>query len=361
MFLKNLKLKNFRNYKELDFNFPPRKVVLIGNNTCGKTNFLESIFVLATGKSYRAPDADLIFFSEDFFRVEGKVKKKDGKEFDFLVAKKDKEKLKTIRINKKSKSPKELFSFLKIVFFHPEDLEIIGGDPALRRRMIDFILSQEDVKYLYNLSLFKKALKQRNFLLRRIKEGKSGISELSIWDEKIIEPAEYLIKKRKEIIPDLNSIICKNYRKISEGDEVLKLTYRPSFLEDDFREALLSSRELDLKTTVSNIGPHRDNFIFFLDEREMADFCSRGEFRSAILAFRLAEIEFIKEKTKEDPILLLDDVFSELDEKRRRFLTSSIGDQQTIITTTDLLHLDPKYQKEAAMFRVENGSISPLV
>lgn len=343
MKLRKLQLENFRNYNRHEYEFPEDKkiTILVGPNGKGKTNFLEAIYVLSLGKSFRTIlQDDLIEWEFDYMRCKCETEI-DGEETSLEVFYSNyPRKQKGFKKNGVSLKNSEYIGNLITVLFHPEDLNMLYLSPSYRRKYLNILLSQVDKKYLEALTQYKKTLKQRNALLHAIREAKftnkpmgNLEKDLDVWDTEIIKFGSVIIEKRIEFTQFLNKNLEKIYQSISGGKEKVKIEYHT--IKAEYEAELIIRRDRDIRGAKTTLGPHRDDLRFFINGKEILSSASRGEFRTLLLAVKLAEIQFIKEKTGRNPILLLDDVFSELDRKRGEHLLNSIKDCQTIITTTD--------------------------
>jgi DNA replication and repair protein RecF len=355
MQIKSLKLQNWRNHQKFDFEFNGI-TILVGSNASGKTNFLEAIYYLACGRSFRTKDENLILWDTDFCRIEGDVLKENDK-LDLVVVLENKPRVaKTIKIKDQKKASSKLLGNLNCVLFTPEEIDLISTLPEARRRYLNMIISQSDIHYAYNLVHFKRALEQRNKLLKRINHGLARENELEVWDGKFAEYAEIIINKRDEYVLEINKYISEFYKKLSGKEQDLELVYKPDIKSSEGWAGIVSrlteKRSNDILSKFTTTGPHRDDFVFKIDGKDVADFASRGEFRTVILALKLSEVEYLKSITKETPVLLLDDVFSELDESRRDLLSQIFVEQQTIITTTDLDHVSANIVKKAKVINL---------
>ena len=336
MFVKSLKLKNFRNYDLLDLEFDAETNIFYGDNAQGKTNILESIYLTGTTKSHRGTkDRDLIKFGEEEAHIETVVEKQ-GVPFKIDIHLK-KNSPKGIAINKiPIKRASELFGIINIVFFSPEDLNIIKNGPSERRRFIDIELAQLDKVYLNDLSNYNRIVNQRNKLLKDISERKDLLETLDIWDMQLVQYGNRVIERRKIFIEQMNEIIEKVHGKLTGGKENLKLVYEPGTGIYDLETALFKNRERDIRMKSTSVGPHRDDICFMSNEIDIRKFGSQGQQRTAALSLKLSEIELVKKVIHDTPILLLDDVLSELDKNRQNYLLDSIRDIQTLITCTGL-------------------------
>ena len=356
MKIKSLSLTNFRNWTDyqIDFN---SVTILIGKNGVGKTNIMESVWMLSTGRSWRTGrDLEAINWDNEFSRLEAVVA--DGREtkINLVLQKhptKDRPSPKILKINDTKKRLIDLLGILPAVLFSPESIEILDGAPALRRRFLDVMLAQIDHTYALNLLEFNKVLKERNKLLQMIKLRRGKPDELDFWDDKLSEYGKQIIEKRGEAVKFFNKILNKTYSEISGQTETLKLIYRESISADKMSDMLVAGRDRDIEQTSTSHGPHRDDLVFMLDNRDITTFGSRGEYRSAILALKCAELEFMEKEIGEKPILLLDDIFSELDHDRRMKLAKIVIRQQTIITTTDLDHIEKGLREEAKIIEIK--------
>ena len=350
MQIQSLQLTNWRNHQSYNFDFNGI-TILVGPNASGKTNFLEAIYYLACGRSFRTKDENLVAWEADFARILGRAEKA-GKETELLVVLEKHDKLtKTVKIKGQKVASSKLLGNLNCVLFTPEEIELIYTLPEARRRYLNLIISQSDINYAYNLTRFKKTLEHRNALLKRIFLGHASSSELEVWDGKLAEYAARVISGRDEYINSVNKHLSKHYQTLSGKKQKLELIYKPSVSPAEGWAGMLmrlaQSRLTDVSARITSIGPHRDDIAFSLDGRNVTEFASRGEFRTVILALKLAEVDFLTDKTGETPVLLLDDVFSELDESRRDLLSQIFSKQQTIVTTTDLDHVSANILKAA--------------
>ena len=352
-----MKLKNFRNYDLLDLEFDSTTNIFYGDNAQGKTNILESIYLTGTTKSHRGTkDRDLIKFGQEEAHIETIVEKR-GVPFKIDIHLK-KNSPKGIAINKVPiKKASELFGIINIVFFSPEDLNIIKNGPAERRRFIDLELAQLDKVYLNDLSNYNRIVNQRNKLLKDIYDKKDLMATLDIWDLQLVNYGNKVIERRKIFIEQMNEIIGSVHEKLTGGKERLELVYEPGVKSDNFEEALRKNRERDLRMKSSSVGPHRDDICFLCGDLDIRKFGSQGQQRTAALSLKLAEIELVKQEVKDTPILLLDDVLSELDKHRQNYLLDSINDVQTLITCTGLDDFVNKRFSINKILHVEQGHV----
>ena len=336
MIVKSLKLKNFRNYDLLSLEFDASTNIFYGDNAQGKTNILESVYLAATTKSHRGTkDRDMIQFEKDEAHIEIVVEKNHIPFRIDMHLKKNSPK--GIAINKVPiKRASELFGIINVVFFSPEDLNIIKNGPAERRRFIDLELSQLDKVYLSDLSNYNRIINQRNKLLKDIYERDDLFQTLDIWDAQLVKYGNRIIERRKIFIEQINKIISSIHSKLTGDKEKLQIFYESGTGQTDFETALRRNRERDMKLKSTSAGPHRDDICFMADDIDIRKFGSQGQQRTTALSLKLSEIELVKNTIKDTPILLLDDVLSELDKHRQNYLLDSIRDIQTLITCTGL-------------------------
>ncbi len=357
MIIKSLELADFRNYESLHIEFSDGTNILYGDNAQGKTNILEAIYLSAITKSHKgSKDRDIVNFDKEEAHIRTYLEK-DGVEtrVDMHLRK---NKSKGIAIDgQKIKKAAELIGLLNVVFFSPEDLSIIKNGPAERRRFVDMELCQLDQFYLYNLNHYNKIVNQRNKLLKDMYFNPSLRDTLNIWDSQLISFGSKIIERRKLFVEQLNEIILEIHRKLSGGKEDLVIQYEPDVMIEDYDKVLNMNQEKDIKLKQTTTGPHRDDFCFTVGNIDIRKFGSQGQQRTAALSLKLSEIELVKKITKENPVLLLDDVLSELDSNRQNYLLSTIGDIQTIITCTGLDEFVNNRFEIDKVFHIENGTI----
>lgn len=358
MVIKSLKLKNYRNYELLNLTFDPKTNILYGDNAQGKTNILEALYLSGTTKSHRGTkDRDLIQFGREESHLETVVEK-NGVLFQIDMHLK-KNSPKGIAINKiPIRRAGELFGIVHFVFFSPEDLNIIKEGPAGRRRFIDLELSQLDKVYLSNLSNYNRIINQRNSLLKEIVYQKDLIDTLDIWDMQLAEYGTKIIECRKKFIDEVNRIIGGIHEKLTGGRENIELSYESSAGELSMEEMLRKNRERDIRFKSTSAGPHRDDLCFRVGDLDIRKFGSQGQQRTAALSLKLSEIELVKMLIHDTPILLLDDVLSELDKNRQNYLLDSIHDIQTVITCTGLDEFVNHRFSINKIFYVKNGTVA---
>ena len=357
MIIKSLELANYRNYDSLEIHFSGGTNILYGNNAQGKTNILEAIYLSSTTKSHKgSKDGDIIHFNEEEAHIRT-VLEKDGIEsrIDMHLRK---NKSKGIAIDgQKIKKASELLGLLNVVFFSPEDLNIIKNGPAERRRFVDMELCQLDSFYLYNLNHYNKIVNQRNKLLKDMYFNPQLKDTLNIWDSQLVSFGSKIIERRRMFVGQLNEIIYGIHKKLSGDREELIIKYEPDVEIDDFETILKKNQEKDIKLKQTSVGPHRDDFSFMTGNIDIRKFGSQGQQRTAALSLKLSEIEIVKKITKDTPVLLLDDVLSELDSNRQNYLLNSIGNIQTIITCTGLDEFVNNRFEINKVFKVVEGTI----
>ncbi len=338
MYVQSLELNNFRNYSNLDISFDIGTNILYGNNAQGKTNILEAIYLFGTSKSHRgSKDKDMISFGCEDSHMKMVVMKNDVPVRIDMHLKKNK--TKGIAVNGiPIKKLGELFGLINVVFFSPEDLSIIKSGPAERRRFIDLELCQLDKLYVYNLVNYNKIVNQRNQLLKELNfyYDKDLYETLDIWDMQLAAFGSKIITRRTEFIEDLNEIIYGIHRNITNGKEELYIKYEPNIFDNNLYDELIKKRDKDIKYKTTSVGPHRDDISFYDKNIDLRKFGSQGQQRTAALSLKLSEIELVKSIIKDMPVLLLDDVLSELDSNRQSHLLNSLHNVQTIITCTGL-------------------------
>ncbi|MFG6382933.1 MAG: DNA replication/repair protein RecF [Lachnospiraceae bacterium] len=357
MILKSIALNHFRNYSDLYIEFDKGTNILYGDNAQGKTNVLESVYVSATTKSHKgSKDKELIQFGENEAHIRTKIQKKEKDyQIDMHIKKNSS---KGIAINKiPIKKASELFGILNIVSFSPEDLNMIKNGPSERRRFLDFELCQLDKIYLHHLTNYNKILNQRNRLLKDINLKAELKDTLPIWNMQLIVYGKKVIEARKNFVDQLSKIVYEIHRKLSGEKEALILNYAPDVVEERFEEELLKNQERDLKFGMTSVGPHRDDMFFFIQNVDIRKYGSQGQQRSCALSLKLSEIQLVKNSIKETPVLILDDVLSELDNHRQNFLLNSIQDIQTVITCTGLDEFVKNRFEINKIFKVVNGTV----
>lgn len=358
MIIKSIELSNFRNYESLDLDFDYGTNILYGNNAQGKTNILEAVSVSGTTRSHKgSKDKEMIRFGEEEAHIKTVVNKKDmDYQIDVHIKK---NKTKGIAVNKVPlKKASELFGILNIVFFSPEDLNIIKNGPSERRRFLDSELCQLDKIYLSDLAKYNKILNQRNKLLKDMVFRPDLKETLPIWDAQLIDYGKRIIKRRKSFVDELNEIVFDIHKQISGEKEELVLKYEPNIDDAFFHDELNRAKERDMRFCQTSVGPHRDDMQFSVFDVDIRKYGSQGQQRTSALSLKLAEIELVKRNINETPVLLLDDVLSELDSSRQNYLLNSIHDIQTIITCTGLDEFIKNRFKIDKIFNVVEGVVT---
>ena len=334
MYIESIELNNYRNYREVKVDFGRNTNILYGNNAQGKTNILESIYMEATTKSHRGTkDRDIIRIGEDESHIRLFVNKKDVSHKIDMHLRKNKNKgvaIDGIPIHRAM----ELYGLLNVIFFSPEDLSIIKNGPAERRRFMDLELCQISRLYYQNLSSYNKILNQRNNLLKQIYYDKSLLDTLDVWNMQLVDYGSRIIKERRNFIQMINDIIGDIHGRLTSGKEKLEIIYEFNVDEDNFDRILQEKMDTDLKYSSTQSGPHRDDISFMINGIDARKYGSQGQQRTVALSLKMAEIKLVKKIINDNPILLLDDVMSELDTSRRDSLIEEIRDIQTIITCT---------------------------
>lgn len=361
MYIKEITLKDFRNYKDLHTSFHPRVNIFLGKNAQGKTNLLEGIYLNAMARSFKTTrDKDLIRFGEEFCRIHTVSKAFDEEmETEILITKEGKKIIKIDGV--KASKTSQLLERIYIVIFSPEDLKIVKDEPEKRRRFIDRELCQIKPGYYSDLSSYKKVLKQRNMYL---KEREIDTSVLDIWDYELARYGSRIIRRREEFIKKISEISSDIHQRISGGMENLIIHYEANIpysgwetTETEFYKILENSREDDIRNRTTGHGPHKDDLKIEADGIDLRKFGSQGQQRTAALSLKLSEIRLIEAETGEKPILLLDDVLSELDNERQSYLISSLGENQMFITTADISGKVIRSMPEGKVFKIEKGTV----
>ena len=334
MIITNISLNNFRNYKQFKLDLPAEGILFTGKNGVGKTNLLEALYFLAYGKSFRTNnDSNIIMFEEDFFRIEGETQIDNiNINFKTVYQKPNRKKifLNDNLINKLS----ELYKYLKIVLFTPEDIEIVAGTPKKRRSFLNFALSQYDETYLAYLKRYRRILDQRNYLLKDKVEKKMKES----WDKEFVKTALKIIKIRKKYIKEINPILKNILSKITNGNEKIALIYKETLDSskslDESLDKLDEIFEKEVKYERTLLGPHLDDIKIFLDNKDARIFSSHGQKRSIALALKFTQSELVNQKNRKNPILLFDDVFADLDSNRTKNIFELLNRENQIFITS---------------------------
>ncbi len=389
IYIQHLSLTNFRNYVHLELDLPPHLVVLVGDNAQGKTNLLEAIYFLATARSHRAAtERELLNWSTlreeipvarlfaQAQRGRGMVEVEIALRGTYTSAEEAPSTLeaahvqKRIRINGIPRRAIDLVGQLNVVIFSSQDIELVSGAPSLRRRYLDLTNCQIDPRYLRSWQRYNKVLLQRNRLLRLIGERRSQPDELDFWDHELAQAGSYLMVQRRLMVAEIDQIVQPIHHQLTAGKEELRIAYLPSMalktdsidaLCLDFQQRLQGLRQKEMAQGMSLVGPHRDDLQFLVHGVDMNVFGSRGQQRTVALSLKLAEARFMYSKTEDHPILLMDDMLSELDSARRHhLLESTAAYEQVVITATDLDRFSAAFLAKTALFQVNEGEIAPL-
>ena len=367
MKIEHLKLTNFRNYDRLELDFNQNINLFIGNNGQGKTNILESIYVLSLSKSNRyGLDSDLIKFEESFAKIEGTVKNDTLiKRQEVLITKQKKQ----LSINgKEIRKTRDYISNFCVISFTPNDLEIIKGSPSVRRNLLNIDISQLYNNYINYLNEYNSIIKIRNEYLKKINlNGNSDYRYLDIINEKLIEKADKIYSYRFSFLEKINKFLPTVYKKITgldnlyiKYDNSLGLSeYSKDEINNKLREKFKRNINQELMQGITLNGPHRDDFLFLLDGMDMKNYASQGQQRMAIIAFKISELYIFKDVLDSYPVLLLDDIFSEIDTKKRNKIIKFLkNDIQTIITTTDVNDINDELLKDATIYMINNNKVT---
>lgn len=358
MYIESLELKNYRNYQNLQLDFDKGTNIFYGDNAQGKTNILESVYLCGTTKSHRgSKDKEIIRFGEEESHIRMMIRKDElSYKIDMHLRK---NKAKGVAINGLPiKKARELFGIVNLVFFSPEDLNIIKNGPAGRRKFIDLELSQLDKVYFNHLSNYSRIVNQRNHLLKDSAYRQDAMETLDIWDLQLVQYGNAIIARRKQFVDEMNEIVSGIHKKLTGGKEEIRLIYEPSTKNMSLEQALEMNRQRDIRMKSTSVGPHRDDVCFMVGNLDIRRFGSQGQQRTAALSLKLAEIELVKRVIGDTPVLLLDDVLSELDKHRQNYLLDSIHDIQTLITCTGLDEFVNHRFSINKVFHVQNGHVS---
>jgi DNA replication and repair protein RecF len=387
VFIEEITFRNFRNYDSLDLHFSSNMNLVVGGNAQGKTNILEGIYFLSTAKSHRTSlDTELIQNGKSWFYLKGSVKARNSSTVVEMINASDEKK--KIKIDGKSQSKiSTIIGKINTVMFSPEDLSLVKGSPSERRRFLDILISRIDPTYLHNIQEYQSALRQRNELLKRLRERKafkqsegadSSADTLDSWDFLLVKSGSEVIRKRASVVPELSELGMDKHGQLTLSKEKLSIEYQSQLVKPDsnvddlFQKKLKDNVDLDIRLGATGTGPHRDDLIFAIDDMDIRKFCSQGQQRTSVLSLKLATLELMNMRLDEYPIVLLDDVASELDDERVSLLFEMISKMpaQTFLTTTGLhdfrdSHLRrwlPKntsgeQQAGLSIFIVENGIV----
>jgi DNA replication and repair protein RecF len=371
--VRRLALTAFRSYAELDVSFPPGPQVIFGPNASGKTNLLEALVVLGLGRSHRtSSDGELIRWESDFARLEADVVSDAAATTTrlevVLQASGPGSARKRVRVNGVGRRAAALAETLRVVLFAPEEMLLVVGSPSLRRAAIDTLAAQRSPAYARSLSAYGRALQQRNSLLRQIRDGLANPDQLPYWSGIIVDEGGAIVAERQQLLAAVAAPLAAAHAEIAPGEGSLTIGYATNAPTeagetpaDALRRRLAETSEKELWNGTTLVGPHRDDLVFALDDRPLAEFASRGQQRTAILALKLAELDVLRSVDGRSPLLLLDDVFSELDPERRAHLVRRIGElPQAFVTTTSLDDLDPALVAASIAWRVAPGRLERL-
>jgi len=358
MIIESIELKNYRNYEKLHMDFSSGTNILYGDNAQGKTNVLEAVYVCSTTKSHRgSKDKEIIRFDEEEAHIKLNIRKSNVPYRIDMHLKKNKPK--GIAINKiPIKKASELFGIVNVVFFSPEDLNIIKNGPSERRRFLDLELCQLDKLYVHSLVQYNRVLLQRNKLLKELNFRPEYKETLEVWDVQLLMYGKEIIRCREDFVGKLNGMVRKTHNQISGGREALVLAYEPNVSVSQFAEKLCFNREMDIRLGTTTTGPHRDDISFLVDGIDIRKFGSQGQQRTAALSLKLSEIELVKQLVRDYPVLLLDDVLSELDGGRQEQLLAGIKDIQTMITCTGVEDFINHRFPIDKIYKVMNGKVT---
>ena len=353
MYIEKIKLQNFRNYEQLDLDLNKNINIIYGDNAQGKTNILEAIFLCSFGKSFRTTkEKEMIKFNEDRCLVEIFYQKKDrdGK-IKIEIGNKKQISINGVKIKKLS----ELLGNINIVLFTPDDINILKDGPSNRRRFLDMLIGQLKPNYVYNLNMYLKTIEQRNNYLRQIREENKPEEMLEIWDEKLTEYGNIIYNYRKQFMDLIAEKINEIHKKITEDKENIKIEYTSNCdSKEEYLKLLKQRRKLDIIKGFTTKGVHRDDFVIYINDKEVNTYGSQGQNRTVVLSLKLAELNVIYDLIGEYPILLLDDFMSELDENRRKNFLKNIENTQVILTGTDKIDLQ---NLEFNLYNVKKGAI----
>lgn len=367
MRLKDLKLTNYRNCKDLELDLNSKKILIIGKNAQGKTNILESIYFLSTLKSPRTSNnVELINFEAERAEINcNMVKAETDVELDFTYSR---EKKRELALNKVKTTPKNFKSVLKTVLFSTADLLLLRGNPTDRRDWLDRAISQVYPAYDDRLTKYDKIRIQKNNLLKEyLKTGNPNDTLLDVYNEQLVITGSNIIFLRKKYLKEIERIAREKHRIISETEE-LKISYDCSFLNDEtelediastFHQSLEARKAEEMRRGQSCVGPHRDDIIFYINNNDATKFASQGQQRTIVLALKLSELDIITAKAGDEPVLLLDDVLAELDDLRQNYLLKSINkNTQTVITSVDTILFEDEFLKDVRIYKIENGKLN---
>ena len=392
LYLSHLSLTNFRNFTHVELDLPPGIVVFTGRNAQGKSSLIEAIYLLAIARSFRGDGehemVNWVAAMEGGSGLVGGTVEKQGERLRVHIGFQCVDAVEPpqgwvpgtirpfgvrrhIRVDRITHSAAELIGTVNAVVFSAEDIELIQGPPSLRRRYLDILISQVDPLYLKSLQRYQRVLQQRNRLLRMLQARRAESEELKFWDRELIKEGSLIVGRRHQAMDSLTTLCRKRHFELTGSEEELTLEYRPSAaaqcsdtssvaIGEEFARELGASRGKELEAGSTVVGPHRDDFRLRVSGVDMGTFASRGQARTLALTLRLGEASYLDELRQEGPIVLLDDVLSELDSRRRKHVLEKAAQyQQVIITSTDILPLQQTLVSNAAYFEIEGGQVSP--
>lgn len=368
MHVKKVTLQNYRNYEKLSLPLHPKLNIFFGDNAQGKTNFIESIYLCGTGRSHRTfKEKELISWDTENGYVRTDIEKRGMDTYIEINLFNGKPKILKVGGAKITKLS-ELLGCLNVVVFSPEDLKLVKEGPIFRRRFLDIEISQVKPGYYYNIRQYNKALLQRNNLLKSVRYDRSLLNTIDVWDEQLSQYGSYIVCYRLEFIEKIAILAKLVHRKITDGKEDLSISYSSQFKDLKDREdiknsiynEMLNSRAMDIKRCTTSVGPHRDDINFFIDNIDVKTFGSQGQQRTSALSLKLAELEFMKGESGEYPVLLLDDVLSELDVKRQKFLLENLKNIQTVLTCTSISDIEQFRKNDRYVFEVKKGTVNKI-
>lgn len=360
MYIQKVSLTGYRNLKDITLFLKNGVNIFYGENAQGKTNFLEALYLCASGRSLRTKnDSQLIEFKSKESHIQMLIQKQNS--IDKIDIHLKKEAKKGIAVNGiPLKKLGELFGTCHAVIFSPEDLNLVKNGPIERRRFMDMEICQMNVVYYYNLQKYYKILKQRNHLLKEIQKKPFLKDTLFVWDKQLVDTGKRIIDARSDFLSELNKIASEKQNRLTGGKDALEIIYKPNSTTQLLEQKLIKNHQRDILLGTTQSGPHKDDILFLINGRDVKQYGSQGQQRTTALSAKLAEIDLIEQQTAQKPILLLDDVLSELDKSRQNFLMESIGHLQTVLTCTGIEDAIKGYVKQAYLFHVEKGEIKKI-
>ena len=352
MYIKEITLENFRNYKYEKIELNENTNIIFGDNAQGKTNILEAIFMLGLGKSFRTKkEKEIIKENEKNSKIEIKfVKNNRNEKIKLEITDKKRFYINDIPVKKIS----EIVGKINIVLFSPEDIEILRNEPIKRRKFLNIMISQLRPMYIHLMSEYNKGLEQRNNYLKQIKYENKSKNNLEIWDEQLVKLGIKIYEYRKELIEKTNKKIKEIHSKITNNKENIEIKYKTNINKDNYLKKLKENIEIDIQKGYTSVGIHRDDFEIIINGKNVAIYGSQGQQRSSIISLKLAEAEVIYDEIEEYPVILLDDFMSELDKKRIHGFINNIKNNQVIITCTEKIRLDTMVYN---LYKVENATV----